>query len=161
MNAAFPGPGSIDPQAAYPAWPHDSLRLGDFRGRWLVLYFYPRDNTPGCTIEACEFRDASEALARLGAAIVGVSRDSLDSHRRFASKQDLPFPLIADTDERLCSVFDVVRTKNMYGRKVRGIERSTFLLDPQGIVRRQWRKVRARGHAAEVLAALQDLQRSG
>ncbi len=130
----------------------------DLRGRWAVLYFYPRDNTPGCTNEAKDFRDLHPQFQELGAQIFGVSRDSLKSHENFKAKLELPFELISDPDETLCRLFDVIKEKNMYGRKVMGIERSTFLIDPQGILRREWRKVKVPGHAQAVLDALRELR---
>ncbi len=152
-------PGDRIPELICEAWPTGELRLADFRGRWWVLYFYPRDNTPGCTTEACEFRDALPTLGE-EIAIVGVSRDSLASHQRFAEKHDLPFALISDSKEVLCAAFDVIRMKNMYGKQVRGIERSTFLIDPDGVVRHAWRKVRVKGHVAAVLEKLRELRQA-
>jgi len=125
----------------------------DFKDRKLVLYFYPKDNTPGCTLEAQDFRDRHKAYAKAGIAVVGVSRDSVKSHEGFCAKQNLPFPLLSDPDEALCKAFDVIKDKNMYGRKVRGIVRSTFLFDHKGVLRQQWRGVKVAGHADEVLAA--------
>ena len=123
--------------------------------RRLVLFFYPRDNTSGCTMENEEFRDLHPKFVAAEAQVVGVSRDTLQSHARFAAKLKLPFPLIADPKEELCNLFDVMRTKNMYGKQVRGIERSTFVLSRDGILEQQWRKVKAPGHAAEVLGHIQ------
>lgn len=134
-----------------------TIRLDDFAGQPVVIYFYPRDNTPGCTKEGEAFRDHYEAFTNLGCRILGVSRDSLKSHERFADKHDFPFPLIADPDETLCRQFDVIKEKNMYGRKVMGIERSTFLFDTDGKLAREWRKVRVPGHVEEVLQAVRDL----
>lgn len=125
------------------------------QGQWSVLYFYPKDATPGCTTQGQDFRDSHADFERLGARIYGVSRDSLASHERFADKQGFPFALVSDEDEVLCRAFEVIKEKNMYGKTVLGIERSTFLLNPQGEVVRQWRKVKVDGHVAEVLAALQ------
>ena len=125
----------------------------DFKDRKLVLYFYPKDNTPGCTLEAQDFRDRHKAYAKAGIAVVGVSRDSVKSHEGFCAKQNLPFTLLSDPDEALCQAFDVIKDKNMYGRKVRGIVRSTFLFDHKGVLRQQWRGVKVAGHADEVLAA--------
>ncbi len=158
MDAYAFNPGEEVPDIELPAWPDGALKLSDLRGQWVVLYFYPRDNTPGCTSEACGFRDATADFNHGNATIVGVSRDSLASHQRFAGKQSLPFRLIADADEALCGVFDVVRMKNMYGRQVRGIERSTFLIDPEGVVRKAWRKVKVKGHVEDVLHTLRELQ---
>jgi len=158
MDAYAFNSGEKVPDIALPAWPDGALKLSDLRGQWLVLYFYPRDNTPGCTTEACGFRDAVADFNHEHATIVGVSRDSLASHQRFAGKQSLSFRLIADTDEALCAAFDVVRMKNMYGKQVRGIERSTFLIDPKGVVRKVWRKVKVKGHVEDVLRTLRDLR---
>lgn len=134
-----------------------SLSIQDFRGQPAVIYFYPRDNTPGCTREGQDFRDAFEQFQKLDCAVIGVSRDSLRTHENFSTKHDLPFPLIADTDEQLCRQFDVIKEKNMYGKKVMGIERSTFLLDPDGRIVREWRKVKVPGHVDEVLQAVTEL----
>lgn len=135
----------------------DSIRLDEFTGQPVVIYFYPRDNTPGCTKEGEAFRDHHDEFARLGCRILGVSRDSLKSHEKFAEKYGFPFPLIADPDERLCRHFDVIKEKNMYGKKVMGIERSTFLFDDKGELVREWRKVRVPGHVEEVLEAVREL----
>ena len=124
----------------------------------MVLYFYPRDATPGCTIEGCDFRDHEKAFSLLNALILGVSRDSMTSHEKFKAKQSFPFDLISDTDEVLCEAFDVIKLKSMYGKQVRGIERSTFLIDPQGIVRYVWRKVRVKDHVDEVLQTLKNME---
>ncbi len=131
------------------------FRLSEHRGQQVVLYFYPKDSTPGCTTQAQGFRDLHEAFTAAGALVVGVSRDSAASHTRFAEKQALPFTLIADTDEALCKQFDVIKMKNMYGKQVRGIVRSTFLIDPQGRLAREWRNVKVPGHVEEVLRAVQ------
>lgn len=125
---------------------------------WTVLYFYPRDNTPGCTTESQDFAALHDAFLAKGAQIIGVSRDSMKSHQNFSSKFSLPFALISDPEEQLCQLFDVMRQKNMYGKQVRGIERSTFILDAQGKVRQAWRKVKIEGHAQIVLEALDALQ---
>ncbi|MDX8391339.1 MAG: peroxiredoxin [Mariprofundaceae bacterium] len=151
-------PGDTAPDIELPVWPQGALKLSDLRGRWVVLYFYPKDSTPGCTTESCEFRDALPDFSSADAAIVGVSRDSLASHQRFADKQSLPFQLISDADELLCTAFDVIQMKNMYGKQVRGIERATFLIDPEGVVREAWRKVRVKEHVAAVLLRLKELQ---
>lgn len=133
------------------------IRLSDLAGDKLVLYFYPRDNTPGCTTEGQDFRDHYQAFREAGCEILGVSRDSLKSHEKFREKQAFPFHLISDPDEKLCELFDVMKWKNMYGKQVRGVERSTFLIDEKGRLRQQWRKVRVQGHAAEVLEAVRAL----
>jgi peroxiredoxin Q/BCP len=132
-------------------------RLSDLRGRNLVLYFYPKASTPGCTQEGQDFRDAYAEFHAAGTEILGASRDSLKAQEGFKAKQGFPFELVADTDEALCQAFDVIRLKNMYGKQVRGIERSTFLIDASGALRREWRKVSVKGHVAEVLAAVRAL----
>lgn len=129
----------------------------DLLGKNVVLYFYPKDSTPGCTTEGQDFRDLHARFAKLGTVILGVSRDSLKSHENFRAKQEFSFDLISDADETLCKKFDVIKEKNMYGRKVMGIERSTFLIDAKGVLRQEWRKVKVKGHAAEVLAAVESL----
>jgi peroxiredoxin Q/BCP len=133
------------------------VKLSDLKGRKLVLYFYPKDNTPGCTSEASDFAAAAKRFDKAGAVILGVSRDSLKSHQNFRAKMGLPFELIADPEEKLCAAFGVMKTKNMYGRQVRGIERSTFVIDGEGRLRREWRGVKVPGHVDEVLAFVQAL----
>jgi peroxiredoxin Q/BCP len=133
------------------------IRLSDLRGKAVVLYFYPKDDTPGCTQEGKDFRDLHARFQERGAVILGVSRDSLKSHDKFRCKYEFPFELLSDPDESLCTLFDVIRQKNMYGKPVRGIERSTFLIDRQGRLAAQWRKVKVAGHAVEVLAAVETL----
>ncbi|MBB5885143.1 peroxiredoxin [Xanthomonas sp. LMG 8992] len=132
-----------------------SATLGDYAGRWLVLYFYSKDSTPGCTTEGIEFNALLPQFEQAGATVLGVSRDSVKSHDNFCAKQGFRFPLISDADEALCRAFDVIKEKNMYGRQVLGIERSTFLLSPTGQLVRSWRKVKVPGHAQAVLDALQ------
>ncbi|AAU93019.1 peroxiredoxin [Methylococcus capsulatus] len=134
-----------------------TFRLSQRHGRPLVLYFYPKDSTPGCTQEGQDFRDLYPEFQKLGADIVGVSRDSLKSHERFRCKYGFPFELLSDGDEALCRLFDVIRLKNMYGKQVRGIERSTFLIDAEGRLAAEWRKVSVKGHAEEVLRAVAGL----
>ena len=131
-----------------------TLSLKDFSGCHLVLYFYPKDNTSGCTQEGQDFRDAHSKFTHAGASILGVSRDSIKSHEGFKSKEKFPFDLLSDGDESLCRLFDVIREKTLYGRKYLGIERSTFLIDGKGVLRQEWRKVRVKGHADEVLRAV-------
>ncbi len=130
--------------------------FSDYKGRWLVLYFYPKDSTPGCTLEANDFRDLSTQFWESGADILGVSRDSQKSHCNFITKQSLNFNLISDATEAVCHAFAVIKEKNMYGRKVLGIERSTFLADPKGRIVRSWRGVKVPGHAQAVLDALNE-----
>jgi peroxiredoxin Q/BCP len=132
-------------------------RLKDAAGKKLVLYFYPKDMTSGCTRESQDFRDLAPAFRKAGVLIVGVSRDSVASHGKFTEKEKLPFPLLSDTDEQLCKLFDVIKEKSLYGRKYMGIERSTFLLDGKGVLRHEWRKVKVPGHAEEVLEAAKSL----
>lgn len=127
------------------------VSLESLKGRKTVLYFYPKDSTPGCTTQAQGFRDHHDEFLAAGARIIGVSRDSLKSHENFTAKQSLPFALISDPDERLCEMFGVMKLKNMYGKQVRGIERSTFLLDRKGAILQEWRGVKAAGHAQNVL----------
>jgi peroxiredoxin Q/BCP len=134
-----------------------AFKLSEHRGRPLILYFYPKDNTPGCTMEGTQFRDLYKKFEQAGAAVVGVSRDSLKSHESFKTKMKFPFELISDADEKLSTQFGVIKMKNMYGRQVRGIERSTFLIGPDGKVVREWRGVKVPGHAEEVLAAVKML----
>ena len=133
------------------------FRLSDHKGETVVLYFYPKDNTPGCTTEGLQFRDAYRSFRKAGAIVVGCSRDSLKSHENFKAKMAFPFELIADVDERLCAQFDVIKMKNMYGKQVRGIVRSTFLIDGNGKLVREWRGVRVPGHVEDVLAAVNAL----
>lgn len=136
----------------------DQHTLGDFAGRWLVLYFYPKDSTPGCTTEAGDFNALLPQFHQAGAAVLGVSRDSLASHDRFRAKQALQLSLVSDSDETLCNAFDVIRLKTLYGRQVRGIERSTFLVSPQHRIVQSWRRLKVAGHAEAVLAALKAAQ---
>ena len=132
-------------------------RLSDYRGKALVLYFYPKASTPGCTQEGLDFAAEIAKLRRRGAVVLGASRDSLKAQENFKAKQGFPFDLVADTDEALCQTFDVIRLKQMYGKQVRGIERSTFLVDADGVLRCEWRGVKVAGHVAEVLEALSAL----
>lgn len=134
-----------------------TVSLDDFKGKNLVIYFYPKDSTPGCTLEGQNFRDQYAAFQQANTDILGVSRDSLKAHENFRAKQSFPFDLLSDADEALCKLFDVIHEKNMYGRKVMGIVRSTFLIDGDGILRAEWRKVRVKGHVDEVLEAAQSL----
>lgn len=133
-----------------------TIRLKDLRGKKVVLYFYPKDSTPGCTTEGQDFRDLHAKFKRQKTVILGASRDSIASHEKFRDKHQFPFDLLSDPDEKLCRQFDVIREKSLYGRKFMGIERSTFLIDEQGKLRQEWRKVRVKGHAEEVLAAVKN-----
>lgn len=149
-------PGAMVPKLTL-ATTGGTLRVPPGSGEHLVLYFYPRDNTPGCTAEGSDFSDLAPAFKRLNTRILGVSTDSLDSHGRFRDKMKFPFELGSDEDHSVATAFGVWKQKNMYGRKMMGIERSTFLIDARGRIRREWRKVRVKGHAAEVLAAAAEL----
>jgi peroxiredoxin Q/BCP len=149
--------GDTIPDLSLPQTGGKTFNFKDFQGQYLVLYFYPKDSTPGCTLEGQAFRDNYAKFKDLNAEILGVSRDSLKSHENFKCKQEFQFELISDADESLCAAFDVIKMKNMYGKQVRGIERSTFLIDPEGKVVKEWRKVSVKGHCDEVLATLQAL----
>ena len=131
--------------------------LAAHKGKTVVLYFYPKDNTPGCTTEGQNFRDLYPQFRKLKCAIFGISRDSLKSHENFKAKMSFPFELLSDAEETACKLFEVIKMKNMYGKQVRGIERSTFLIDDQGVLRHEWRAVKADGHATEVLAVVKSL----
>lgn len=135
-----------------------NIRLKDLRGKNVVLYFYPKDNTPGCTLEGQDFRDLHDKFKRQKTVILGVSKDSIASHERFRDKQGFPFDLLSDPDEKLCQKFDVIKEKSMYGKKYLGVERSTFLIDSAGKLRHEWRKVKVKGHAQEVLDAVKELK---
>ena len=130
------------------------------QGQILVLYFYPKDNTPGCTTEAMQFRDKYKDFVKAGAVVFGVSRDNMASHDSFKTKLELPFELIADTEEKMCHMFGVVKNKIMYGKKVKGIERSTFLVNPEGILVQEWRGLKVPGHVEEVLKAVKILKKA-
>lgn len=134
-----------------PATDNQTFTLSGARGKHLVIYFYPKDNTPGCTTEAQQYRDLHAEFKRADCVVVGISRDSLKSHENFKAKFSLPFALLSDTDETACQLFGVIKMKNMYGKQVRGIERSTFVFDKDGILCREWRGLKADGHAQEVL----------
>ncbi len=136
---------------------NNTIRLKKLRGQNVIIYFYPKDSTPGCTTEGQDFRDLHAKFRRQDAIILGISRDSVASHEKFRDKQKFPFDLISDPDEELCKKFDVIKEKTLYGRKFMGIERSTFLIDAAGKLRREWRKIKVNGHAAEVLEAVQEL----
>ncbi len=141
----------VVPDFTLPATGGATFKLSAARGKSLVIYFYPKDNTPGCTTESQQFRDLYADFKKAGCEVVGISRDSLKSHENFKAKFTLPFALLADTEEAACELFGVIKLKNMYGKQVRGIERSTFVLDQHGVLRREWRGVKADGHAQEVL----------
>ena len=140
-----------------PATGGKTMKLSDLKGSNVVLYFYPKDSTPGCTLEGQDFRDNIRKFSTRNTVILGVSRDTVKSHEKFKSAQKFPFDLLADEDEKLCRQFGVIKEKNMYGKKVMGIERSTFLIDDKGVLRKEWRKVKVAGHVDEVLAAIKEL----
>jgi peroxiredoxin Q/BCP len=145
------------PAFSLPATGGQTFRLSDAAGKKLVIYFYPRDNTTGCTKEGEAFRDLHTAFRRIGTLIVGVSPDSIPSHEKFKAKMQFPFDLLSDLDHAVCDMFAVYKEKSMYGRKYMGVERSTFLIDERGVLRREWRKVKVPGHAEEVLTAAKAL----
>lgn len=147
--------GKKVPQFSATTTAGEAWKLTDALGQKLVLFFYPKDMTPGCTIEAQNFRDLQAAFRKAKTQVTGVSRDSCASHVKFVKKESLNYQLLADEDESLCGVFDVIKEKNMYGKKVMGIERSTFLIDAKGVLLQEWRKVKVDGHAQAVLEAAQ------
>ena len=149
--------GQPAPDFSAPATGDQTLSLSDFQGKTLVLYFYPKDNTPGCTQEGQDFRDLHAEFQAAGAQLPGVSRESIRSHENFKAKFEFPFELLSDPDETLCKAYDVMKEKNMYGRKYMGVERSTFVIDPQGMLRHEWRKVKVKGHAQAVLDAVKSI----
>ena len=153
-----PETGQPIPDCTLPATGDQDISLSDFKGnKNIVLYFYPKDSTPGCTTEGQNFRDAIDEFNAADTVILGVSRDGIKAHENFKVKQSFPFELLSDKEEVLCGLFDVIKEKNMYGRKVMGIERSTFLIDDKGVLRREWRKVKVAGHVEEVLEAIREL----
>lgn len=135
-----------------------SVKLSDFKGSPVVLYFYPRDDTPGCTREACAFRDRSKDFQAMGAVVLGVSTDSVESHAKFRDKYNLNFPLLSDPDQKVCQKYGAWREKNMYGKKSMGIQRSTYLIDSSGKIAKVWKRVQVDGHDSQVLSALKELQ---
>ena len=145
--------GKKVPAFSRPATSERTFALKDFKGRKLVLYFYPKDSTPGCTTEGKDFRDLYKQFQKAGCDILGVSQDSLKRHENFKAKQEFPFELLSDEDGSLCNAFDVIKLKKMYGKEFMGIERSTFLIDASGKLQAEWRKVKVPGHVEEVLAA--------
>jgi len=145
------------PDFTLPATGDQEISLSDFKGKKVVVYFYPKDNTPGCTNEGKDFADQFNQFKRANTVVLGISRDSVKSHENFKAKYDFPFDLLSDKDETVCSLFDVIKEKNMYGKKVMGVERSTFLIDADGKLRQEWRKVKVPGHVDEVLEAAKAL----
>lgn len=151
--------GKKIPDFTLHATGNKEISLSDLKGKNVVLYFYPKDSTPGCTLEGQDFRDKHNAFKQQNTVILGISRDSLTSHEKFKDKQNFNFDLLSDSDEELCKLFDTIKMKNMYGKQVRGIERSTFLIDNQGKLEKEWRKVKVDGHVDEVLAAAKELNK--
>ncbi|MEK6748074.1 MAG: peroxiredoxin [Pseudomonadota bacterium] len=149
--------GKPVPPFELPSTAGDVFRLSDAQGKHIVLYFYPKDDTPGCTLEGQGFTQHGAEFQNANTIILGISRDDLISHNKFKAKYGYTFELLADVDSKVCDLFDVIKEKNMYGRKVMGIERSTFLIDRQGVLRQEWRKVKVDGHVEEVLAAARAL----
>ena len=149
---------SIAPEFSLPATSARQICLSELRGKIVVIYFYPKDNTPGCTNESKDFAALNDEFSAAGCEIFGISRDSIKSHENFKAKLELPFDLISDTDEVACEAFNVMKMKNMYGKQVRGIERSTFLISPDSQLVQEWRKVKVAGHADAVLDALKAAQ---
>lgn len=145
------------PDFTVPATSGTTVTLSELAGKKVVIYFYPKDHTPGCTTQGQDFRDMHEEFLAADTLVFGVSRDSLRTHENFRAKQGFPFELISDPDESLCRLFDVIRKKKLYGKEYEGIERSTFLIDREGVLRREWRKVKVPGHVAEVLEATREL----
>ncbi|MBL3599219.1 MAG: peroxiredoxin [gamma proteobacterium endosymbiont of Lamellibrachia anaximandri] len=150
--------GKPVPDIELPATSDKTLKLSDFRGKPVVLYFYPKASTPGCTQEGRDFTAAINKFRRQSTVIIGVSRDGIKAQENFKAKQAFPFELLSDKEEALCNAFDVIKMKNMYGKKVRGIERSTFLIDESGLLRKEWRKVKVKGHVDEVLDAVKTMR---
>lgn len=148
--------GQKAPEFTRPTDKRKAVSLSDFLGKYVVLYFYPKDNTPGCTAEACDFRDGIGDFNHLNAVILGVSKDSVASHEKFVGKYNLPFELISDEDGSLCEAYGVWTQKSMFGVKYMGVERATFLIDPEGKIKKLWRKVKVSGHMEEVLAAIKE-----
>ncbi|MGH8481542.1 MAG: peroxiredoxin [Nevskiaceae bacterium] len=149
--------GDKIPKLKLPATGGKDIDLASYKGKPLVVYFYPKDNTPGCTQEGIDFRDLHKDFRKAGAEVLGISRDSVRSHENFAAKYKFPFALLSDGNEKACKAFDTIKEKSLYGRKYLGVDRSTFLFDAGGVLRREWRGVKVKEHAAEVLAAVKAL----
>ncbi len=154
-----PKPGKKIPDVSLLLTGNKAAKLSDFRGKPLVLYFYPKASTPGCTQEGLDFSSAIAKFRRQSCVILGASRDSLKAQENFKAKQSFPFDLVTDKEEALCDAFGVIKMKNMYGKQVRGIERSTFLIDAAGVLRREWRGVKVKGHVDEVLTVVKSLDK--
>ncbi len=149
--------GKPVPDFELPATGEQSISLAGLRGKNIVLYFYPKDSTPGCTLEGQNFRDLHDRFTTLNTVILGVSRDGIKAHENFKAKQSFPFDLLSDKEETLCRLFDVMKPKKLYGKEFIGVERSTFLIDKEGVLKAEWRKVKVKGHVDEVLAAVENL----
>ena len=152
--------GKKVPAFKLPATGEQTISLSSLKGQNIILYFYPRDSTPGCTTEGQDFRDSMAKFKRQNCVILGVSRDTLASHEKFKEKQKFPFDLLSDTEEVLCNLFDVIKLKNMYGKKHLGIERSTFIINEKAVLKQEWRKVKVKGHVDEVLAAVKAINKT-
>ena len=150
--------GKKVPVFSLPSTGNKILKLSDLKGKNIIIYFYPKDATPGCTIEGQNFRDNIRKFSSRNTIVLGVSRDKINSHEKFKKNQKFPFDLLSDEDETLCKIFDVIKEKNMYGKKFIGIERSTFLIDEKGILRKEWRKVKVKDHVKEVLTVLKEIK---
>lgn len=152
--------GKKVPAFKLPATGEQTISLSSLKGKNIVLYFYPRDSTPGCTTEGQDFRDSITKFKRQNCVILGVSRDTIASHEKFKEKQKFPFDLLSDSEEELCNLFDVIKLKNMYGKKHLGIERSTFIINDKSVLKQEWRKVKVKGHVDEVLAAVKVINKN-
>ena len=150
--------GEKVPEFSLPSTGNKTMELSELKGKNIIIYFYPKDATPGCTVEGQNFRDNIRKFSSLNTVILGVSRDKISSHEKFKKNQKFPFDLLSDEDEKLCKIFNVMKEKNMYGRKFIGIERSTFLIDKKGILRNEWRKVKVKEHVKDVLQILKKLK---
>lgn len=149
--------GKAVPDFELPATSNQSIRLSDLQGKNIVLYFYPKDCTSGCTLEGQDFRDHYAEFKKLNTEILGISRDTIKLHEKFKTEQNFPFDLLSDTDQKICDLFNVIKEKNMYGKKVHGIERSTFLINPQGMLVHEWRKVKVDGHVKAILDKIKEV----
>ena len=151
--------GKKIPAFKLPATGEQTISLSSLKGKNIILYFYPKDNTPGCTTEGQDFRDSIAKFKRQNCVILGVSRDTVRTHENFKAKHKFPFDLLSDTEEELCNLFDVIKLKNMYGKKLPGVERSTFIINEKGVLKQEWRKVKVAGHVDEVLAAVKTINK--
>ena len=157
--ADMPKVGDKAPEFTLTSGEGNQVSLKDYKGKWVVLYFYPRADTPGCTIEACSFRDSFKRVESIGAVVLGVSPDTAQAQKKFVDKFDLPFTLVADADKKICNAYGVIQEKNMYGKKVMGVARTTFIIGPDGKIKHIFQKVKPEGHAEEVLDWLKEAQK--